>query len=738
MRNIPFLLFILFISASALSQRPSQKEITAQKQEAIIDAKQQVAEMKKEIAEAKAKNEDPESIKEMEKQLAILQQMVTMLEGVSISDNTRSQTLPLSKTAEPKYISPFVPIVLNQTVTAPTKENAKDQLLWYVGKKIDANTLITPSRTIVRYDRQRHIVTIQSDRRVDTSYYGLVNTISQTSQMKTQFASAIGGITNSFFMWPEILKAYNEYNFFRDRYYDLAKNTFDLNEDYIIKPSPSDLDRNLVKLEQDMDVYVDALPAVQSIVSPPKRPNDLCNCDPDERKIYESDLDAWSDQFYFEELKILSMLKHIYLHIAFREQLGYRTAPLAYLKTDIIKAFNKVVERSTQKLWRLSNLYQAPEIYVEEGLVIATVAFEKLLQQSLCDIDEQSTISLKKDAYALIEKIRNLLMQNNVFEGYMKGQLAVRNFNVVLDFSLYLAHEYNKKLMSPSYDIEDNFFQTWAEKLRKFNRFTLSLSMDFEYIIGTPGKPVLKATGYLESKKVIVSLGRSSCKWHLYITDVNQEGLRTKEDSFYIPIKIISGVKTIYRDPQPPLVFNYTGPGSMAMVFPNFEMAFCSNGTPDSVFMDKLRYTDAVTKAYMTVNPKPDFGKEYSLDMFQYSNKMFMSALKVKDNMSELVSAAGNMTNIQGTFQMPNSTGNQILDKLMMDYLMNQQRRILQKNLTPLENTANTVISFNANNGDPILIMKVHDTVDPNDPDRQAGIILTKGLVTIKVEHTPL
>jgi hypothetical protein len=154
--------------------------------------------------------------------------------------------------------------------------------------------------------------------------------------------------------------------------------------------------------------------------------------------------------------------------------------------------------------------------------------------------------------------------------------------------------------------------------------------------------------------------------------------------------------------------------------------------------MDKLRYTDADRKAYMAAHPKIDFGKEYSLDMFQYVNKMFVSVLTVKDNSNALVTTAGDMMNIQSLTQMPSSTGNQNLDKLMMDYVMNQKRRSLQQSMTPIVNSGQTVIPFDAINGSPVLIQTIHSTADPNDPDRQVGIKMTKSLVTIKVVHTPL
>ena len=433
------------------------------------------------------------------------------------------------------------------------------------------------------------------------------------------------------------------------------------------------------------------------------------------------------------------MLKGIYVHLAFREQLGYRTKPLEPLKKEIVNGFNTVIERSRQKLWELSKQYQEPDIYVEEGLVMATLSLQKLLIHTLGDIDEPTTVTLKRNAYALIDRIKDLILHNKVFEKYMKDQLTARNYNVILDYSLYLSHEYDKKLLSPSYHIQDNFFQTWMEGLRKFNRFTLSINLNFEYALEAPnGGRGLVADGSLESKKIVVSLGRSSCKWHLYISDVNQAGLRSNEDSFYLTMKVINGTKTIYRDPEAPLVFSYSGPGNMAMVFPNFEIMFCNTGEPDSVLMDKLRYTDAETKAFMAMHPKPDFGKEYSLDMFQYVNKMFVAVMKAKTNSDQMITTAGEMMNIQTMPQLPNSTGDQNLDKLMMDYVMNEKRRSLQQSLTPMNNTANTVIQFKAVNGSSVLISTTHSTVDPNDPDRAFGIKMTKAMITIKVEHTPL
>jgi hypothetical protein len=734
------LLFALIVFSIASPQAPSKAQIDAQKSEALKDAKSQAAELKKEIAEAKAKNEDPENIKQLEQQLGVVEKMVTVLETTNFSGNTIPKSLPPAKTIEPAYVSPFTPIILKQAVTLPSKDKATDQLLWYTGKKIDANTLITVSGTLVRYNRQQHILTVQTEKRRDSNYYGLVNTLGQTRQMKNDFGGRMAGLMNSFFMWPEIEKAYNEYNYFKDRYYDLAKNSIDLNDvntvDLSTPPDPNG-DRWLLTWEQDFDIYLNQLQPVRTwdLVLPPKR-GDLCECDPYARENYESYLDTWLMEFYAEELKMLNMLREMYVHLDFDQQHGFTVPQIPHLKEEIIKGINAIILRSAQKLTKLALRYQQPDIFVEEGLVMATVSFQKLLIHNYEDVDEPSTVTLKRDAWTQINSIKDELKNNAVFESYMKDQLAALNYNVVLDYSLYLSHEYNKKLLKPSYRINENFFETWMEGLRKFNRFTLSINLNFEYLLeDQDGEPKWLADGALESKKIVVSLGRSTCKWHLQISDVNQSGLRTNEDSFYIVMKVINGTKTLYL--KPPRVFGYSGPANMAMVFPNFEIRFCT-GDPDSVMMNKLRYTDADTKAFMAVHPKPDFGREYSLDMFQYVNKMFVAVKKVEANSGELVAAAGQMMNIQNLVQLPNSTGDQNLDRLMMEYLGNEKRRSLQQSEIPIANSDNTVIPFNAVNGSPVLISTTFSTIDPGDPDRAFGIKMKRSLITIEVKHTPL
>src|SRR4030095_3607383 len=161
-----------------------------------------------------------ESIKQMENQLATLRQIVGGVDNMANQKNKRPETFPPPTTKEPKYVSPFEPIVLKQPVTAPTKDQAKDQLFWYKGKKVDANTIVTSNRTVVRYNRTNNSLIIQTDKPVDSPYYGLLSTLPQTSQIRNDFVAGEDSRLNSFFMYPEIQKAYDDFTLFRERYYD--------------------------------------------------------------------------------------------------------------------------------------------------------------------------------------------------------------------------------------------------------------------------------------------------------------------------------------------------------------------------------------------------------------------------------------------------------------------------------------------------------------------------------------
>ena len=701
--------------------KPSQKEMNAQLNQAKREAQEQIAALEKDIAEAKANKEDPESIKQMETQLATLQQIVRGVDNMASQKNKRPETLAPLKTKEPKYVSPFEPIVLKQPVAAPTKDQAKDQLFWYKGKKVDANTIVTTNRTMVRYNRTNNSLIIQTDKPVDTTYYGLLSTLSQTSQIRNDFVVGMDSRLNSFFMYPEIQKAYDDFTLFRDRYYDVGKNSVKLH----VSSEPLEV------LHHQLVISTSTLPSPQNVPAPPDRPNNLCDCNSNERKQYEYELTQWFEAFCHDENGLLYLLEAIYLDIQTAGAQGYTSlVNTPNLRADIVKAFDLVLERLTQKLEDLTNKYQPSNVAIEDGLVLTAMYLQKLNFQTFADVEGQSTKNLKRAAHAAFEQVKSLVVNNTVFEKYINEQKAALNFNAVFEYSLYESHEMNKKALSRSTNVEKNLSE-WVDKLDNYNRFSLSMKLDLDYVLEGDGEIGMKASAQLQSDYMIVTLGRDDCGWHLSLKDPDHTDRNGNEEDFQIPFKVLPGASKFIKGLG---TFSYTGPPKMNMISPVFKIDLCPGGSNDKAYIEGLRFSDADLASHNN----DDFGKVYTTDLFQYVNKMFVSAIGTKDNSAMVVSNAFEAMNISNGNTGSSSTGNSTLDKLKMLYLMWQKKSKMLQNATETTHTRNTVVPFDAQNGNPTLISTTYSLVDPSDPDRKYGIKMNKADITITVTHSPL
>lgn len=730
MRIIICFSILAFAATQALCQhpspaektvKPSQNEMQAQLTQMKREAQERITALEKEIAEAKANNENPESIKQMENQLLTLRQIVGGVDNMASQKNKRPETLAPAATKEPKYVSPFVPIVLKQPVTAPTKDQAKDQLFWYKGKKVDANTIVTTNRTVVRYNRTNSSLIIQTDKPDDTTYYGLLSTLSQTSQIRNDFVAAEVGRLNSFFMYPEIQKAYDDFTLFRERYYDMGKNSVKLH----VSSEPLEV------LHHQLVIKMSTLPSPQNVPAPPERPNDLCDCNSSQRQQYEIELSQWFEAFCHDENGLLYLVEAIYLDINTAGAQGYTSlANTPNLKSDIVKAFDLVLERLTQKLQDLSNKYQPSNVAIEDGLVLVAMYLQKLNFHTFADAQEQSTRALKRAAHATYEQVKSLVVSNTVFEKYVNDQKAALNFNAVFEYRLYESHEMNKKALSRSTDVDKNL-EAWVDKLDKYNRFSLSMKLDLDYVFEGDGQLAMEATAQLQSDYMIVTLGKDDCGWHLSLKDPDHTDRSGAEENYQIPFTVQPGASKFIKGVG---TFGYTGPPKMNMIAPVFKIDLCPNGSNDQAYVEGLRFSDADLAAHSS----DDYSKVYTTDLFQYVNKMFVSVMGTKDNSAMLVSNAFEGMNISNGNTNSPSTGNANLDKLKMLYLMWQKKSKMLQNATQATHTRNTVVPFDAQNKQATLISTTYSLVDASDPDRQYGIKMKKADVTITVTHSPL
>jgi len=738
MRILFFLLAICIFKQPALAQtpRPSQKEVKAQLQEAKTGAQKMIVELENQIAEAKIKGEDPQSITDMENQLATMKKMLGVIDEAGTAGTKRPKTLQPAK-VEPKYVSPFVPVALKQPVKVPAKEQAKDQLFWYIGKKIDINTLLTTEGMIVRHDRLNNRIIVQPDKRVDTPYYGLVSTLAQTAKTKIDFVVKMEGIKNSFFMFPEILKAYEEFDYLKNTYYDIAKNTIDLPL-IPIEYLDADLDRmhsHLVALRDQLNELVDNLPAItrETILPAPERPHNLCLCDTIPLVAFKERLPFWVYDFYGDELKLWSMIVDMNNQMEHFKTKGGKSIP--DWNATIFKAKSIKIDRQSQKLLILIEKYEEEENIYKEGALAEAASY---LMANLSNFQPilSGDEALKRQANFRVNRAKDIIFKK-FFKEYIEEQKARENYTVVFDYSLYASHEYHKKLFDSKYNIPENLVDIWIQGLNKFNRFTLTITMDFEFhFLDTEQKIVMTADGFLRSDPLIVSLGLLDCKWQLYNKEVDHSDRNTSDETFHIPIKVIQGKKDIIEDKKPP--FYYGGPAYLQMIFPSIRISFCQDGSggeiKDSVYMDLMRYGDADLQAFQNT----DYSKEYTTDMLMYANKMFMGIKETEINTDKLIDLNSRMINIQGNTQTPPSTGIPALDRLMIEYFMNLQRHRFQAELSGKSHTGETVIPFDASIGTHVLAMQHHSTVDPNDKDREVGIKLIRGLVTLRVQHSPL
>ena len=697
--------------------KPSQKEIQAQLKQVKNEAQEQITSLERDIAAAKANNEDPESIKQMESQLATLRQVLGGVDNVNISNRNHETTLAPPKTTEPKYVSPFEPIVLKQPVTAPTKDQAKDQLFWYKGKKIDANTLVTSNKTIVRYNRANNRLTIQTDKPDDTTYYGLLGTLSQTSQIRNDFVLGLKSRLNIFFMYPQIQEAYDDFMPFRERYYDLGKNSIQLPTSH----------EPLEVLHHELVIKMATLSSPQNVPAAPKRPNDLCDCNSSVRKQYEIDLPPWFEAFCHEENGLLYLLEAIYLDI---HSSGYDAlSNVPNLRADIVKAFDLALERLTQKLEDLTRKYQASNVAIEDGLVLMAMYLNKLNFHTYAGIEEPSTRQLKKAAHAAFENVKTLVTNNTVFEKYVEDQKAAKNFNAVFDYTLYVSHEMNKKALDRPNDVWKHVSQ-WLDKLDKFNRFELSMKLDFEYVVGKDDDVYMDATGQLESHIELVELGKNECGWQLNLKYPDYTDKSGSEEPFEIPFRVLGGTKFIKNVGT----FTYSGPVKMNMIFPVFKFDFCPGASNDKVYVEGLRFSNAD----LALHEHDDFSKVYTTDLFQYTNKMLVSISGAKDKSATVVSNAFQGINLDKGMTMPPSTGNPALDQMMMEYLMYLRKNKMLQSDTETTHTGNTVVPFDAQNNSSPLISTTYSLVDPADPDNKLGIRMKSANITMTVTHSPL
>jgi len=702
---------------------PSKTEIQAQMKETISKAKKQREDVGKRIEEAKTNKQDASGIKQLEDRYAILDKMIAQLETADPYGNSRLNKSPVSKTIEPAFVSPFTPIMLKSQVIARADSLAKDRLLWFKGKKMDSNTLVARNGMLVRYDRKRQVLTVQPNKNNDSTYYCLVDALSRLSAGRKEFLTAVDSDPNSFFMFPSIAAAYGEFSAVRNQYYDLAKNSKDI--------SPPQNHAGLETLLQQLMAYMNTLYPNPVIPQFPKSPNIFCNCDYEkDMEAFNKEFEKWKEAFDHEEVELAKLTAAISAQEdALIVNHAFSQIP-ANLAGTVNNAGIVLVRRLNAKLRSIRQQYESKHIDVEDGLTFAITDANICIRYYGASADDQLEIEIN----SLIKErdLAKKLIFSSLFKDVIEEKKANREFAEVLDYTRYVNHETNKELLDEHYKRN---IQPWTKLIRDFNRFSLSIKMDFEYqnVAKKPeGDDVLMiATGTLESDKMTVSFGVEDCKLVFFIKAVNYKIRETDGEMFKIPMHVTGGTKDYTKDKNPPLP--YTGPPTMRLLFPSFRLNFC--GKRSDVKMEDMTYLASDLKQHEHDN----LATQYSTDMFGYVNKMFVVVKQTQVNVSELIQSSIEGLNMNGSVGISRSTGDPVRDEMNERYEMDKKRRQLLYKAGNATQSARAIVDLGVIDpkGSATLIKKQIDLADPNDADRESGIVLRHGYLTIELLHTP-
>lgn len=174
------LLFISFLVLLQLFSYAQKKPAKAEINKAKQSQSQMQSDMDEELKELE--KDDPEMAKK-------LREMMKQ-QGKPVKQTTA--------TPPPKFISPITAIPVKQPVIVPSEAQATDKLLWYKGKKINENSLVTTGGIIVYYNRKKNEVVVQPDVKKDP-FKKMVDELENTEKRKSELINHIASKKNSFY-----------------------------------------------------------------------------------------------------------------------------------------------------------------------------------------------------------------------------------------------------------------------------------------------------------------------------------------------------------------------------------------------------------------------------------------------------------------------------------------------------------------------------------------------------------
>lgn len=732
MRTLTLLLLaILCLFTAVQAQVPPKPAMSAEMQQQIQEMKKEIIALEKEIKELE--KSDPEEAAARKKELAALKNMLAMLEGAGMTTAPAKKPAAAKPATVPLSPSPIEAVVIKQPFTTPTREQAKDRLLWYTGKKINDTTLVTVQGMVVQYNKHNKSkkVKLQPPKKSDP-YSKMVDELTRTEARKEALIKSFDQAKNGFTYYPELKLAIEMYDDLYKRYFDVLGNTIQLPDvpqagaseaaalpagkkgpAYQADPGKTDAGEpdpyTEAELQKARSLFK-ALPPLSSFPPPPARVMGSCGlCDSTIIREQRKKDSIWRKQYHGTESEIIMIL----LGIEHRKGLlgvegGWSDWPL----------FDTVVKRMVSKNRLLFDKY-SKDITRAQVVNEVVLGFERQRQLMGLGVNEESV------------NLGEVAETNTLYEKYLLEQMEAKNHDFVLNLAGYLGAERQKQLLGAGSE-KDPGLDEVLTRFSKYNRFELILESEFVIEDRTEdGKNELefKATGAMATKEKVYGMFiMDKCRYKLVPYNINySEVIR---ENLLIPMQVKSGVKTIKDDEGKLESFNYSGPEAYALTFPLIKIDFC-NANNDTAWFYTFQVLNASDGSTADLFYKTK--KAYKTDFLVMANFIFVTN-DLKDNQDEFLQVSQDVFKTIGAAQHADDGGS-TLEKLRLQY---EGKKAMDDHSTSIQGLANdqrSMLIFTANNKQTVLAEKYMDSKRKLEAD---GMELLRGQLHLKILHQPL
>jgi len=731
---ICLLMFATSFSQNKPKTKPKENPaIQNEMQKEIDELKKEIKRIEEEIKTLE--KTDPAEAEAMKVELASLKNMLGMFDKKSKASEPSPKKETIANSKAKTNNSPLVPVVLKQAVTLPTAAQLKDKLLWYRGKKINDSTLITKMGMVVQQSKSRNIVVLQPQKKKDP-FDKMVDEITKNNQRKEELVDRFDKMKNGFLYYPELKRGLELYDEIAKSFSVVVNNTIDLpqfpstknssgnNQNVINGHGPfaindfensfyeqDTLEQHTKELKQQLEKakrMFNELPSVSDFPAPPVQELGMCmRCDKNQQKNKELQDSIWLTKYYGKEQEIVRMVFAVENQKAL---LGIEI-DMEGITDIVIPIFKRVTEKNKILFSRYGKDYR-----YSVNVIRVVLGHERQIQ--LLGYAEEIGNSL--------DVMRQCAEIINNYEKYFDEQAAAKNHDFVLDIASHIGAARQAALLG--IDEAGTFFYNLSKKFTNYNRFALSIDLDFIYEINDNNELQLKATGSMTTKdKVYVMLIQDDCSYKMKVYNTDLADLKYEDIS--IPFIVKSGVRTS-RDENNKLVsYSYSGPEGFPLLFPVFKIDFCGT-QPDTAYFTTFSGDQGAGNSYGgNLN---NISKKYEIDFLGFLNHIFQTndIDKKEGNVENLVTEM--MQTIAG-FQKTDAADSK-LEKLRIQYEGKTKMDNYTKEINNLATDKKSLLLFTANNRSTVLVDKY------NDSKRKLGenSNLTRGLIHLKIVHEPV